>query len=339
MQKLTKHKHILPVILAGLFLILLFRISFSKTELRVISEDDYFIADLSSADSLFESDGQKSIVYTGDGDLVPISHIDSIKRGIDGRIHVKSDGICCKNPVGLLKKPPEWCITDTARVMEEYVLQGRRTLVVYIDGLGYNQYIRFIEAGQAPNLAAAANAVKSFSVYPPVTDVTFSSMVTGMTPKFTGIHKRGDRPLMSDTVFDRLSASGHKCKVIEGDIRILDDEVETLLNVDSNSNGTTDDEVAEAALSEMDNPPELLLVHFHGLDDVGHRFGPESKEAGEKMLLLDSYVGNLLALWEGRVIITADHGMHKVGDGGSHGEFLPDDIFIPLINFDNRTGR
>ena len=39
------------------------------------------------------------------------------------------------------------------------------------------------------------------------------------------------------------------------------------------------------------------------------------------MSVVDAYVGELFAAWEGSRIVLADHGMHKTGDGGNHGEF------------------
>jgi len=76
-------------------------------------------------------------------------------------------------------------------------------------------------------------------------------------------------------------------------------------------------------------------VHFHGIDDVSHTYGPDAVEVDMKMTEVDGYVRDLMdALPEGTlVVIAADHGMHAVnedGRQGNHGTLQPADILVPL---------
>jgi len=83
----------------------------------------------------------------------------------------------------------------------------------------------------------------------------------------------------------------------------------------------------------MDKGFELMVVHFHSIDDMGHNFGDITGETMDEIKRLDMYVKELVSMWEGNVIITADHGMHSTEDGGSHGEFRYEDMIVPYIVF------
>ena len=99
-----------------------------------------------------------------------------------------------------------------------------------------------------------------------------------------------------------------------------------------NGDGSTDDEVFAAALSNME--VDLLLVHFHGIDDACHNSAPHSQEALTVINKTDELVRDLCRMWPGKVIITADHGQHEVdkdGKEGNHGDFRASDLFIPLL--------
>ncbi|MDD2480821.1 MAG: alkaline phosphatase family protein [Lutispora sp.] len=257
-------------------------------------------------------------VYTKDGDVIPTRTIKNIKKTMP-------------SPIGIIENPPLAIITDIYGKTLESMDNDRLVLIIYVDGLGYEIYKKAMDRGIIPCLKSLGTAKKALTVYPPITDVAFASMVTGRTPKYTTIHSREKKPLPIPTIFDKAAEKGKTSKLIEGDIRILVDEVETILNIDENKNGTIDDEIYERALEELQSPPHLLLVHFHSYDDFGHTYGPGSQEALNQLSVLDSYIENILKNYTGDVIITSDHGMHDEGDGGSHGSFSGTDLFIPII--------
>ncbi|MEG1929855.1 MAG: alkaline phosphatase family protein, partial [Anaerovorax sp.] len=82
---------------------------------------------------------------------------------------------------------------------------------------------------------------------------------------------------------------------------------------------------------------DLTLVHFHGIDDVSHAFGPHTKEVYERVENTDKLVESLAELWNGKIIIVADHGQHtdhgsdEKGRKGTHGAFQASDLFIPFL--------
>jgi arylsulfatase A-like enzyme len=80
--------------------------------------------------------------------------------------------------------------------------------------------------------------------------------------------------------------------------------------------------------------PHLLFIHFGDTDRAGHGHGWMSARYGEAVQLVDSAIGRLLTIAEGRfgphnftLIVTADHGGHD----RDHGSKDPRDMTIPWI--------
>jgi len=111
---------------------------------------------------------------------------------------------------------------------------------------------------------------------------------------------------------------------------------EVVLSGDRDGNGSTDDNVLANALAILDDGmPPLMYVHFHGIDDAGHTYGPGAPEETAKIREVDEAVGYLLdALPPDTLVITfADHGMHAVqqeGRLGDHGHLIERDMLIPI---------
>lgn len=270
-------------------------------------------------------------IYTKDGDILYLDEIESIKNTLYNNVIVKTDNMKIKNPIGLIENPPDKSINDIKKMVLKSLDNKNKILIIYIDGLGYDLYEKAINLGKIPYIASLNKGVKALTVYPPITDVAFASMVTGETPKYTGIHSREKKPMGVDTIFDEAAKRGVKSKVIEGNIKILTCDVKTVLNIDENKDGFIDDEIYKCALKEIQNPPHILLVHFHSYDDMGHSYGPNSEKALNQLNVLDGYIKDIVANYKGDIIITSDHGMHNDGDGGSHGIFCVEDLFIPII--------
>ncbi|MFA5523762.1 MAG: alkaline phosphatase family protein [Tissierellales bacterium] len=278
-----------------------------------------------------EGEDHNFAIYTGDGDIIYTQSIDEIKRSLLNNVVVKAGSFVTSNPIGIIENSPKERITDIKNLVLKSLDKENKVLIIYIDGLGYELYEKAIYQGNVPYIASLNRGIRALTVYPPITNVAFAAMVTGETPKYTGIQSRDKKPLLAPTIFDAASKKGKTSKIIEGNIRILTSDVETILNIDENNDGTIDDEIYRSALEELKNPPHILLVHFHSYDDMGHRYGPSSKEALEQLKVLDLYIEDITKNFIGDIIITSDHGMHDEEGGGSHGNFLPMDLFIPII--------
>lgn len=240
--------------------------------------------------------------------------------------------------VGLIEDPSCGTVMDAAKLADKWLEGGERVMMIYLDGLGWDAFLRANEAGLVPHLAAL-DAEMCAAVYPTITPVNYAAMVTGEPPKTNGVTGRGIHQIACETIFDRAAAAGLRAFVSEGDTQILAlPGAETELSPDLNGNGTGDDEILDCAMEHTD--VSLLFVHFHGIDDASHAYGPGSAEADAAIAAADARCGKLLAAWDGRVVILADHGQH-VQDGtgdpayadrrGTHGDFAPTDIFVPFI--------
>ncbi len=76
--------------------------------------------------------------------------------------------------------------------------------------------------------------------------------------------------------------------------------------------------------------PDFLLIHPMGIDDVGHRYGSETKEYHNKVTEVDTLLSKYIPLWikEGyHIMITADHGMNAYAN---HGGIGADERIVPL---------
>jgi predicted AlkP superfamily pyrophosphatase or phosphodiesterase len=83
--------------------------------------------------------------------------------------------------------------------------------------------------------------------------------------------------------------------------------------------------------------PGLLFVHFHGIDDAGHTYGPGASQEEAAIRGVDAAVGQLLDALpaDTLILIFADHGQHRVVEEGeeelgNHGHLVERDIFIPI---------
>ena len=47
----------------------------------------------------------------------------------------------------------------------------------------------------------------------------------------------------------------------------------------------------------MDSGCDLMVVHFHGIDDSGHSYGDLSAQTLERIKTTDGYVKDLVSRW------------------------------------------
>lgn len=76
--------------------------------------------------------------------------------------------------------------------------------------------------------------------------------------------------------------------------------------------------------------PDYLLVHPMGMDDLGHKYGADSREYRNNAIRQDMILANLIPEWMERgynILVTGDHGMNA--DHG-HGGNTPEMREVPL---------
>ena len=233
----------------------------------------------------------------------------------------------------------EYSVMDVYGFAKDALERDRRVLILFLDGFGYWSFEAALARGDVPNLATL-EAHRAAAVMPTITPVNYAAMVTGRPPEENGVTDRSGHTVDCDTIFDYALSLGKTAVVIEGDVQILRFSVPQELNPDFDGDGDTDNEVFDCALSMMDRGYDLMLVHFHGIDDTGHQTGPDSAETREKIRQVDAYAGLLMEKWDGYVIAVADHGQHENdGNGdeayadkrGIHGSDAESDVIIPLL--------
>jgi hypothetical protein len=215
--------------------------------------------------------------------------------------------------------------------------QADHVLLLFLDGFGYVRYTEARDAGLIPTLAALGEPAVGLSEYPPSTAIASAVMLTGAPPVVNGAMIRGTRTTEVETLFDVAVRAGLRVVAVEGDALAFNlRNAEITLSGDRDGNGSTDDNVHANALAALDaGMPDVLWVHFHGIDDVGHTYGPNTPEEDAAIAYVDGAVGDILAALpsDTLALIFADHGMHAVqeeGRLGNHGNLIARDMLVPV---------
>jgi len=268
-----------------------------------------------------------NIVYTGKTGLIELddNHFNYVD-GLSGDREII-------DLAGIMMNSPGASIMDVYNDCIYYIGQGEKVMVIILDGFGYHQYEYAYANSYIDFMKDAGSIIIASSVIKPVTNSGLAAMFTGKPPAENGVHNHDNRQPLVPTIFASIIHDNKRALYIEGDIQILKTEIDPALNIDRNNDGFRDDDIFEHSMENIDSGFDLMVVHFHSIDDMGHNFGDTAAETMDRIKILDTYVEELVSDWDGYVIVTADHGMHPTPDGGSHGEFRYEDMFVPYIIF------
>lgn len=213
---------------------------------------------------------------------------------------------------------PVRVVTDVYhRVMKAF--GQHRVMVLYMDGLGYDLYQR----STLPYIKTHFLCEPARTAYPPVTQPCMASMLTGCWPDEHGVFSRKDHRVAAPSL---LSLPG--AVLVEADEELLALEKPAHLTLPQ-AGEDVDDAVLRAALPFASGEAPLVMVHFHGLDDLEHVYGDELSQLEKKLSQLDAAVEALCQVFHGQVIFCADHGVHSEDGHGRHGVFDYRDMYIP----------
>lgn len=221
------------------------------------------------------------------------------------------------------------------RVLRE--ARADQVLLLFLDGFGYLRYQEAAAEGLIPELSRLEPPLVGLTTYPPITTVSTASLLTGAPPPVHGVETRGIRKTEWETLLTTAAEAGLGVKAVEGEALAFQLRgADFQLSGDRDGDGGTDDNVLAHALEVIeDGWPDLMLIHFHGIDDLGHQVGPGAPREKEKIREVDQAVGELLDRVppDTLVMIFADHGMHLVKEGdrrGNHGHLIARDMLIPI---------
>jgi hypothetical protein len=208
----------------------------------------------------------------------------------------------------------------------------------FLDGFGYEQFQFAKDEGILPNLSTTGDFYPSYSIYPPKTSTVTAALLSGLDSTQNGVWISGIRSLAVPSIIDAVQDSGKEVLIIEGSSTPFNyPHAEIVLSGDRDGDGSTDDNVfAHAREAFEEGIPSLTMVHFHGIDDVGHTYGPYSEEWRVKVKEIDEMMRQLLQELPANTlaVIFPDHGMHTVvGDSelGNHGNLILDDMGTYII--------
>jgi len=208
-------------------------------------------------------------------------------------------------------------------------------VMIFLDGLNYDILTSLIDTGKLPFFEQLNGVQQGITVFPPITTSSSAALLTSTLPKENKVYGYGYRKTTSKTLFDLFAENGKSVIAVEGHSLAFNlRNAETILSGDRDENGITNDNVFENSLEViLSDMPDLLYIHFHDIDDMGHQYGPFSSEYEASIIQVDSYLEEIFIRLPEDTLITifADHGMHKTEDGGNHGTLTAADLIIPII--------
>jgi len=216
---------------------------------------------------------------------------------------LKEEGTSTKNGRGVTVYTTRM-ITEAYHDALRFLGQGERVMIVELDGLGWEM----LQRAEAPYMKALEPG-RAMAAYPPDSKTGLAAL----------LHIDGDTDL-----FTAAQALGKTCAYIEGSHVPVGSGLRPVLSI-------SDEEVYTNAREALKDSPDLIFAHFHGIDDIAQDYGPYARETRDKIEEIDDYVRVLVEGFDGRVVITADHGLHETEEGGAHGVFLAEDMIVPYI--------
>jgi hypothetical protein len=227
--------------------------------------------------------------------------------------------------------PPEIGVNQiTAEILR--LMQTGPLLVEYWDGLGW-QFLE--EAFLSQVIKGDPGRVRmAFSLYPPETIINYSAMISGGLTEIINKHH----------LFSALDFVGIEYQVLEGEK--INFPIPGKVKMHSAITPEKKDEgIFQSAFSIIKNfHPPLLFLHYHGLDDLNHSFGPYGERTVKYFQRLWQWHQMLRKEWSGNILIVSDHGAHSIENEaqfnqklitkdtkGTHGDFIFADMAVPVI--------
>jgi len=216
-----------------------------------------------------------------------------------------------------------------------YKTEVDHAVMILLDGTQYKKLSNMANAGELPFLGENGKLQRGITVYPSISTSGSAAFLTGLPPHENGVFGYGYRSTESTTLFDLAVQEGKSVTAVEGSSLPFNlRNAETTLSGDRDGDGFSDDNVYEKALDVIrSGMPDILYIHFHEIDDMGHSYGPESSQYSSAIERVDQYLSDIYnRLPESTlIIIFADHGMHTTTEGGNHGTLTANDLVIPII--------
>ena len=273
----------------------------------------------------------------------------------NGQVTVSSDSFI-PNVISIVPSPLvediEWSIMDLAPTIAQVLglppladahgqprssSNAKHGVLILVDGLQYQNLQTLITDGSLPFFQGINEIHKGLTVFPSITTASTAALLTGAPPYVNGAYGYGYRTTEIETVFDLAVEHSKTVTAIEGyGLAFNLRNAEVILSGDRDGDSFTDDNVLANSLDVITGDmPDLLFIHFHDVDDMGHRYGPKTPEYEGAIIRVDNYLSQIYEALPSDtfVIIFADHGMQAEanGIGGNHGPLTKASMIIPII--------
>ena len=216
---------------------------------------------------------------------------------------------------------------------------ARRVLILSIDGLRPDAIPLAPMPFVTSLLKDSAYSLTAQTVYPSVTLVSHTSMLSGQCPAKHKVDWNDYIPengyAQVTDLFDIAHAAGMQTVMYVGKekLRQITEPVSTDIFRFINDRDLV---ITRNLIAEFPNDFRLMFIHFPTPDWMGHEYGWLSGEQLSVIFRADQAIEQIVHELEARslreetlFIITADHGGH----GTTHGYSLPEDMTIPWIAF------
>ncbi|XP_058157996.1 GPI ethanolamine phosphate transferase 2 isoform X4 [Dasypus novemcinctus] len=216
-------------------------------------------------------------------------------------------------------------------------------------GVKFMPYLTYlVEKGASHSFVAEAKP-------PTVTMPRIKALMTGSLPGFVDVVRNLNSPeLLEDNVLRQAKAAGKRI-IFYGDETWVKLFPKHFVEYDGTTSFFVSDytEVDNNVTRHLDKVLErgdwdVLILHYLGLDHIGHVFGPDSPLIGRKLSEMDGVLmkihTSLLskergAQWPSVLVLCGDHGMSETG---SHGASSVGEVSTPLVlissAFERKTG-
>jgi len=227
--------------------------------------------------------------------------------------------------------------TPSPTLTQTFAPPARRVVIVSIDGLRPDAIFPAPMPNVVGLMQSGAFSLGARTVFPSVTLVAHSSMLTGMCPSKHGVDWNDYLPergyAQGTDLFDIAHAAGLQTEMYVGKQKMIQitepSSLDHFVLVKDN-----DSALMDRLLAEFPQNFGVLFVHLVETDLAGHAYGWLSPEQLNVIHHADEVLGKLLAELDARnlrgetlIIVTADHG----GNGRGHGSDSHEDMTIPWI--------
>ncbi|NHJ48118.1 MAG: sulfatase-like hydrolase/transferase [Asgard group archaeon] len=212
-------------------------------------------------------------------------------------------------------------------------------LILFVDGLRYD---KMLEAN-TPNMDNLMTNGTTFSnhhaILPSYSTVNYASFSTGASTNLTDVFSNGYNGEMNLPTLFSLITDLNKSLIAQGDswFKFLGDDADVAVQIEDEFHSLEEGKkIRDAVFATIPgNFSKIQFIGFEDVDAAGHEFGAASDRYLEIIETVDSYIGEILDLYNSlnqlentTIVLFSDHG-HD--DKGGHGGEIFDQTHATLI--------